>query len=114
MNLQHPIVKEWFRAWDTNDLDALPISDDFSHTSPFGTIEPKEAYMNIVNSNKDSFLDNEFNIIDEMQDGDNVCVRYELINKKGVMPVCEWFVIRDETICRVYSYYNIGDATLNK
>ena len=29
----------WFAYWNTGAIDDLPITVDFRHTSPFGTIE---------------------------------------------------------------------------
>ena len=41
------LVKVWFERWESGDFHDLPITEDFRHTSPFGTIEGKKAYIEI-------------------------------------------------------------------
>lgn len=36
------LVKKWFDKWEEGDYLHLPISEDFKHTSPFGTINGKK------------------------------------------------------------------------
>ena len=54
------LVELWFDKWKTGDFLNLPITENFTHTSPFGTIDGKKAYEELVNSNKDKFLGYEF------------------------------------------------------
>jgi hypothetical protein len=36
------LVKKCFEKWEAGDFRDLPISENFKHTSPFGTINAKE------------------------------------------------------------------------
>jgi hypothetical protein len=36
------LVEEWFSKWGTGDFTNLPITENFKHTSPFGTINGKK------------------------------------------------------------------------
>ncbi len=108
----YSIVEKWFSCWETGELDQLPITNDFEHTSPFGTISSKSTYLDIVEKNKDRFLGKSFQIIDKIIEGNNACVRYEVINPDGNMDVCEWYTMEGGLIKNIYSYYNIGDAKL--
>jgi len=110
----HPLVKQWFSCWENGNIEALPISDDFSHTSPFGTIEPKERYLEIVLKNKKDFLGNTFTILKQIQEGNNVCVQFEQKNANtGLeMIVCEWYVMDGDAIKEIRSFYNVGDASI--
>ncbi len=54
------LVREWFDKWDQGDFLNLPLADDFKHTSPFGTIDGKEVYLNLVKENQDKFLGYKF------------------------------------------------------
>ncbi len=47
------LVQVWFDKWKTGDYLNIPVSDNFKHTSPYGTIDGKEAYLKIVEANKD-------------------------------------------------------------
>lgn len=111
----HPIVAKWFACWESGKLEELPIAEDFSHTSPFGTISPKSKYMDIVNKNKKDFLGNTLTVTRQIQDGDNVCVQFEQKNNNtGLeMTVWEWYVIEGDKIKEIRSFYNIGNARIN-
>ena len=110
----HPVVAKWISCWQTGTVEELPISEDFSHTSPFGTIAPKDKYMDIVYKNKDDFIGNKLKVTRQIQEGNNVCVQFEQSNKKtGLeMSVCEWYVIEGDLIKEIRSFYNIGNAEL--
>ncbi|MEX0290200.1 MAG: nuclear transport factor 2 family protein [Flavobacteriaceae bacterium] len=110
----HPVVAKWFSCWESGKVEELPITDDFSHTSPFGTITPKEKYMDIVNKNKADFLGNTLTVTKQIQEGNNVCVQFEQHNKNtGLeMTVCEWYVFEGDLIKEIRSFYNIGNAEL--
>lgn len=49
------LVQQWFDVWKTGDFYKISVSDTFKHTSPFGTIDGKRAYLDLVEANKDKF-----------------------------------------------------------
>ena len=68
----HPVVKKWLSCWETGKLEDLPIQDDFCHTSPFGTIETKKHYLEIVEKNKADFLGNTLTVVAQIQQDNKV------------------------------------------
>ena len=54
------IVQEWFDKWESGDFLTLPLADHFKHTSPYGTINGKKQYLELVQFNKDKFLGHQF------------------------------------------------------
>lgn len=114
MSNVHPVVQQWLNCWETGDIEALPITDDFKHTSPFGTIESKKRYMEIVEKNKKDFLGNTLKILKQIKEGDNVCVQFEQknINTGLEMTVCEWYGLKGNLIQEIRSFYNIGNAEI--
>ena len=110
-----PPVARWFSCWNTGAIDDLPITDDFRHTSPFGTIQTKARYLEIVNKNRDAFLGNKLTVLRQMVDGDNVCVQFRQTREDDPgfeMIVCEWYVVDGDRIREIESFYNIGDAVI--
>ncbi len=104
------LVKQWFDKWDQGDFHHLPISDNFKHTSPFGTIEGKKAYIDLVQENKDKFLGYTFEIHDEIYESDSACVRYTA--RQGAdfkLDVSEWYYGEDNLIRDIIAYYHIGE-----
>lgn len=110
MNSQS-IVHGWFSGWRNEDIDALPLAENFSHTSPFGTIQSKKAYLELVKSNIDKFLGNEITILDAFYEEDRACVRYHLRNLKHgfEMEVSEWFYLEGKLITKIISHYHVGE-----
>ena len=109
MNTIH-LVKEWFNKWESGEYLKLRLSDNFKHTSPFGTIDGKETYLNLVRDNEDKFLGHTFTIHDIIEGDGKACVRYT--TNQGTdfsMDVSEWFYIKDDKIDQIFSYYHIGE-----
>ena len=104
------LIKDWFQKWETGDFLNLPLADDFSHTSPFGTTRGKETYLNLVQANKDKFLGYRFEIIDEMYDGQKACIRYKAIQGDFELDVSEWHYVQNGLIQSIVAYYHIGDV----
>lgn len=101
------LVKSWFQKWETGDFMHLPITENFSHTSPYGTINGKDSYTDLVESNLDKFLGHTFIIHDELYGEDHACVRYTGIKGDFRLEVSEWYYIKNGLIEKIVAYYNI-------
>ena len=75
MNIQS-LIQKWFQCWNDGDFLNIPVSNNFKHTSPFGTIYGKEAYLQLVEDNRDRFLGYQFQIHDGIYQENIACVRY--------------------------------------
>lgn len=103
-------VTEWFEKWENGDFFNLPISENFCHTSPFGTIQGKKSYLDLVSQNKDKFLGYKFEILDKIFNKESASVRY--IAKQGndfTLNVSEWYYFNNGLIEKIIAYYHIGD-----
>lgn len=103
------LIHDWFQKWKTGDFSQLPISEDFIHTSPFGTINGKQEYLNLVRSNKDKFLGYDFVIHNEIYDSFKACIRYTAIQGDFNLDVSEWHFFKNNLIQKVIAYYHIGE-----
>ena len=104
------LVKQWFEKWSNGDYMNLPISENFKHTSPFGTINGKQQYLDLVKENEDKFLGQSFDLQDSIYEKDRACVRYTA--KKGndfSLDVSEWYYVKNNLIEEVIAYYHIGE-----
>ncbi len=104
------LIEKWFALWKSGDFENLPITDDFRHTSPFGTISGKAAYLELVRKNKDKFLGYVFDLHDGLYDDDRACVRYT--GRQGddfSLDVSEWYYLNDGLIQEIVAYYHIGE-----
>ena len=103
------LVRDWFSKWEEGDFLNIPVSENFKHTSPFGTIEGKENYLNVVKENKDKFLGYTFDVQDEIYDNQKACVRYRAVQNEFGLDVSEWFYVENNLIKEIVSYYHIGE-----
>ncbi|MCM8568644.1 nuclear transport factor 2 family protein [Gramella jeungdoensis] len=101
------LIKEWFSKWEEGDFLNLPVSDNFSHISPYGTITGKDKYIELVETNKDKFLGHRFELHDELYGEERACVRYTAIQDDFSLEVSEWYYVRDGLIEEIVAYYNI-------
>jgi hypothetical protein len=69
------LIHEWFDKWEQGDFLNIPVSDDFTHTSPFGEITGKDAYLKLVEKNQDKFLGYHFS--------------YMMKSMESIMHVCD-------------------------
>lgn len=103
------LIKSWFEKWELGEFLNLPLAEHFKHTSPFGTIEGKEEYINLVRANKDKFLGYKFEILDATYEIDKGCIRYKAIQGDFSLDVSEWHYIENDLIKEIVAYYHIGE-----
>ncbi|MDN3667822.1 nuclear transport factor 2 family protein [Echinicola jeungdonensis] len=101
------VISTWFDLWKSGDFLKLPLSENFIHTSPYGTIKGKTRYLQLVEANKNKFLNHKFEIHDILHEKDKVCVRYTAIQENFRLEVSEWHYVKDGLIEKVIAYYNI-------
>ena len=105
------LVQNWFEKWESGDFHNLPLTDDFEHTSPFGTISGKEKYLKLVEDNRKKFLGYKFVLIDEIYEEDKACVRYTAVQGDFKLDVSEWYYAKGDLIHKIFAYYHIGDIS---
>ena len=103
------LVLNWFACWEDGRVHELPISEDFEHISPFGTIQGKDAYLDLVLKNKDKFLGYRFEIHELLYEKEKACVRYTALQGEFSLDVSEWYEFRNDEITRIRAYYHIGE-----
>ena len=106
------IAKKWFDKWEEGDFRNLPISEHFKHTSPYGIIDGKKAYINLVEANKDKFLGHRFEIHDIIYDKNKACIRYTAIQEDFTLEVSEWHYMEANKIKEIVAFYNIEEERI--
>ncbi|NND26362.1 MAG: hypothetical protein EX263_09210 [Flavobacteriaceae bacterium] len=106
------LVGLWFSKWETGDFMNLPISDDFKHTSPYGTISGKQNYLDLVTENKDKFLGHKFEISDALYNNSKACIQYKAVQPDFELEVTEWHYVKKNKINRIIAYYNIDEKRI--
>jgi ketosteroid isomerase-like protein len=101
------LAEAWFAAFRGKDIAELErlLTEDFAHTSPFGEIKPRQAYLDLVRANPQAFFSPVIELQDIFDCGDKVAVRY-LVNDS---PACDCIYARDGQIAEIFSYYHYGE-----
>ena len=103
------LVHSWFEIWKTGDFESLPLAENFSHTSPYGTIKSKAEYFALAHANRDTFLGNTFEIHEMLFDQHKACVRYTMRSPTGTLEVSEWIYEANGLIAKIIAYYNLEE-----
>ncbi|MBX2873877.1 MAG: hypothetical protein KTR30_17310 [Saprospiraceae bacterium] len=103
------LVRDWFDKWETGNYQNLPITEDFEHTSPFGTISGRANYVQIVKDNEEKFLGHTFEIIDEIYSDGKACIFYRAIKNDHQLEVSEWHYFKGGLIHQIIAHYHIGE-----
>ena len=101
------LVTTWFDKWETGDFLNLAITENFKHTSPYGTIHGKEEYIKLVEANKNKFLGHCFELHDEIYEKDRAYVRYTATQGDFTLEVSDWYSPEDVLIEEIVAYYNL-------
>lgn len=102
--MNRDIVDAWFDAFREKDISKLNLAEDFVHTSPFGEIKGREAYLELVRKNAEAFFGPTIEILDVIEGGDRFAVRY-LVDGN---PACDCIYVQGGEISEIYSYYHVG------
>ena len=90
----------------------LPVTDDFRHFSPYGTIEGKAFYLDIVQANKEKFLGHSFKIHDVIYRKQKACMRYTAVQGDFRLEIGEWHYFNGgDLIKKIVAYSNIPGET---
>lgn len=108
MSIQE-LVHQWFALWKTGEFESLPLTEDFTHTSPYGTVKGKAEYFALADANREAFTGNTFDIHEMLFDKNRACVRYTMNSPTGTLEVGEWIYEKDGLISKIIAYYNLQE-----
>ncbi len=103
--MSRTVVDAWFDAFRKKDLALLQLAEDFVHTSPYGEIQGRDVYLDLVRENTEAFFSPKLDIQDVLECGDKFAVRY-LVDGN---PACDCIYVRKGQISKIYSYYHLGE-----
>ena len=101
------LVDNWFGAFRNKDIAQLErtLAEEFVHSSPFGAIKSRQAYIDLVKANPKAFFSPTIKILDLFDCGDKFAVRY-LVDEN---PACDCIYAQNGQITEIFSYYHYGE-----
>lgn len=99
------LARQWIECWNNGKPDALPLSNDFTHTSPFGRVSGRETYLEWV---KPLAAKNvaELTINRVMSAGNDAVVHFTMQTPTGPVECCDWVVAENGEITEIHSFYD--------
>ncbi len=99
------IAESWLQAFRQRDLSGLALAEDFVHTSPYGEIQGRQAYLDLVRQYEEAFFRSTLQVQDLFGSGEKYAVRY-LVDGN---PACDCIYIQEGRIWKIFSYYHLGE-----
>jgi hypothetical protein len=81
------------------------LAPGFVHTSPFGRLEGRDAYLATVEPMARKSV-TKLSIKGIVADGDQAAVWFENTTPKGVIPTCDWLRFEGGLIQEIRSFYD--------
>lgn len=97
----------WIEAWIRMDMAWLRerLAPDFVHTSPFGRLEGREAYLETVEPMARKSV-RQLEIRNVVASGGQAAIWFENRTPAGVVPSCDWLLVKDDRIQEIRSFYD--------
>lgn len=102
------LAREWIEHWNAGSPDEIPLAETFYHTSPFGRVGPRDAYMEWVKPMAEKNVA-DLRIKRIIEDDNQATIHFDMHTPAGVIPVVDWVVVDGGEITEIHSFY---DATL--
>lgn len=106
-NSAEQLARAWIQGWIDGDPDSIPLANDFVHTSPFGTIEGRDIYLEKIKPASSANVA-KLTILRTMGADDQAVVRFDMETRHGTIPCVDWVTVNGDRITSVHSFY---DAT---
>lgn len=103
--MSRKVAETWLQAFQEKDISVVNLAEGFSHASPFGVVEGRDTYLDMVRGNEAAFFDVELEVQDIIAEGEKVAIRY-LINGNEA---CDVVYVEGEQIAKIFSYYHFGE-----
>ena len=98
----------WIDLWNKGQPDAIPLAENFVHTSPFGRIVGREHYLEVVKPMAKRNVTT-LEVLRTLAGANQAVIHFEMHTPKGVIPVCDWIKIEGDHISEIHSFYDATD-----
>ena len=101
------LARVWIERWNEGAPDLIPLSEDFTHTSPFGRVKGRQTYLDWVKPMAARNV-TRLRVLRTLSSSNEAAIHFEMHTPKGLIQVCDWIVVEDGQITEIHSFY---DAT---
>jgi hypothetical protein len=106
-NNAEKLARIWIEGWIAGKPDDIPLAENFTHSSPFGTVSGREKYLEWVKPLADKNVA-ALKILKTVGEEDEAAMWFEMKTPNSVVQCCDWVQTKDGRIVAINSFY---DAT---
>ena len=99
------LAKTWIEAWNEGKPDDIPLAENFTHSSPFGTVSGREKYLNWVKPLAAKNVAS-LKIIRILGDENEAAVWFEMKTQGSVVRTVDWLQTQGGEISSITSFYD--------
>lgn len=101
------LARGWITAWAEKDYQWLRhhLADNFSHSSPFGSLSGCDHYLSVVIPMSEKSVQ-QLTVKHVVADGPMATVWFENQTPAGPIPSCDWITTENGKIAAVQSFYD--------
>lgn len=99
------LARRWIEVWGRDDPRTLPLAETFVHVSPFGRLEGRSRYLEVVMPMAQQNVAS-LRITSVISEGNQACIAFTMDTPRGPIPCCDWVTVADGEILSVHSYYD--------
>lgn len=105
------LARGWIEAWIRMDMRWLRerLAPDFVHTSPFGCLRGRDAYLAAVEPMARKSVQ-QLEIKHVIASGNQAAIWFENRTPKGVIPSCDWLRVENGSIKEIQSFYDSANV----
>jgi len=98
----------WIDYWIAGKPDEIPLAENFTHLSPFGTVSGREKYLEWVKPLAAKNVAS-LKIFKTLGKGDEAVIWFEMKTPNSVVQCCDWVHTIDSEIVSINSFYDATD-----
>ncbi len=99
------LARAWIDGWNAGKPDEIPLSSGFTHTSPFGVMKGRDAYLAKVKPMAARNVTS-LEVVKTLGGEDDAAIWFKMMTPNGLVQVCDWVEARDGEIVAITSFYD--------
>lgn len=99
------LARQWIELWNQGKPDDIPLATHFIHTSPFGVMKGREAYLRAVKPIAAANV-TDLQVITILASNSEASIRFIMKTPNGSVEVVDWVKCENGVITAIDSFYD--------
>jgi len=103
------LARAWIQGWIDGKPDDIPLAENFTHSSPFGTVSGRQKYLDWVKPLAEKNVQ-ELSIVKTLGDDTEAVIWFEMTGPEGPVPSVDWIHTENGEITAIHSFYDASSV----